>query len=86
MHKKDVAAMTGELCSALSRLGCEYDCSSSHQASLKSHYIYVRRPKYFEIRVSDHSIKKVKRRKTFDVGPHGVSVEQAVSEITELLK
>lgn len=86
MKKNEVHEMTASVCSALTNLGCEYHFESDNRSQNRSHYIYVRRPKYIEIRVSDHPINKVRRRKQFDIGPHGLSVEQAIGEITALIK
>lgn len=86
MSKKEVQDTVARLLSALAGLGCEFHFESDNRASRHSHYVYVRRPKYIEIRVSDHPANKIKRRKTFDIGPHGMSLEQAVEGITEIVK
>lgn len=86
-----------QLCNLLDRLGCIYELRgdnrvqhlNSRQFPVREHrsrYIYVSRPKYIEIRVSDHKQNKIRRRKTFDVGPHGLSLEQAVGQIEALVK
>lgn len=86
MAKQEVQEMTARLCSVLTELGCEYHFEADNRSKWHSHYIYVRRPKYTEIRISDHAINKIKRRKTFDIGPHGMPLDQAIKEITELMK
>jgi hypothetical protein len=77
--------MVDKLCTELAKLGCEYHFEASDRPRQHSHYVYVRRPKYIEIRVSDHAANKIKRRKTFDIGPHGMSLDRAVEEIAALL-
>jgi len=84
--KNDIQDMAAQICSALTTLGCDYHFEADNRSNRKSVYIYVRRPKYTEIRVSDHPIGKVQRRKTFDVGPHGLPVEQAIKELSALMR
>lgn len=86
MTKKAVEDTVAKLLTALANLGCEFHFEADNRASRHSHYVYVRRPKYIEIRVSDHPANKIKRRKAFDIGPHGMSLEKAVEGITEIVK
>lgn len=73
--------MTAKLCGALTDLGFEYHFEADNRSARKSHYIYVRRPISMEIRLSDHAGRRAKR---FDVGPHGMTVDQAIAELTQL--
>jgi hypothetical protein len=78
---KDIAA---RICGALTEFGFEYHFEADNRSGWKSCYIYVRKPIYMEIRISDHPQNKVKRRKQFDIGPHGMSPEAAIAEIKQL--
>jgi hypothetical protein len=82
--KQEIQDMAARLCSVLTDLGCDFHFEADNRSSHRSHYIYVRRPKYIEIRVSDH--RATKRPKQFDVGPHGMPVDHAIQAITTLLK
>jgi hypothetical protein len=86
LTKQEIADATARLCSVLTGLGFEYHFEADNRGGNKSHYIYVRRPIYMEIRISDHPMNKIKRRKRFDIGPHGISLDQAIEQITELAK
>lgn len=86
MTKQEVQDIAAQLCGALTDLGCEYHFEADNRSNRHSHYIYVRRPKYIEIRISDHPRKKGKLRKQLDVGQHGVSLERAIEEITALVR
>lgn len=86
MSKKQVEDTVAKLLGALAELGCEFHFESDNRANRHSHYVYVRRPKYIEIRVSDHPANKARRRKAFDIAPHGTSLEQAIMGITEIIK
>ena len=84
-RNREIQEIVAALCGALSGLGCEYHFEAGTLAHRRSYYIYVRRPKYMEIRISDHAANKIRHRKRFDVGPHGMTLEQATREITELV-
>lgn len=86
MTRREIEETTAKLCGALTELGFEYHTEADNRSNRRSHYIYARRPIYMEIRVSDHPPGKVQRRKRFDIGPHGISVEQAIEEITALAR
>lgn len=86
MKKQNVQDMAARLCGALTELGCQYEFQGDNRSDHHSIYFWVRRPKYIEIRVSDHAINKVKRRKQFDIGPHGMPLEQAIEEIAALVR
>lgn len=83
MTKTEIREMATTLCGTLTDLGFEYHVEADNRGNRRSHYIYVHRPIYMEIRVSDHR-HGTGRRKRFDIGPHGLSLEQAIKEITEL--
>ena len=84
--KNEIQDMVASICGVLTGLGCQYEFEADNRSDRRSHYIYVRRPKYFEIRVSDHRANKMRRRKMFDIGPHGMPYDHAVQAITSLLK
>jgi hypothetical protein len=84
VKKIDVQGMAAAVCGVLTELGCEYHFEADNRSDRSSHYIYVRRPKYIEIRVSDHPTSR--RRKQFDIGPHGLPIDRAIAEITALVK
>jgi len=84
MQKVEIQDMAAKLCGVLGDLGFEYDIQADNRGGHKSFYIYARRPRYMEIRISDHPAgKRGKHRKTFDIGPHGVSLDHAISEIRQ---
>lgn len=75
----------GRLCRSLSALGCVYEIEGS-----ASQYVYVRRPLPAKFRVSDHRPKLSRfLRDTgralyfFDIGPHNLTVQQAVDAYRE---
>jgi hypothetical protein len=86
MKKQEIQEAVAKLCAALSGLGFQYDIEGDNRSDRKSFYIYVRRPIYMEIRISDHPMNKIKRRKTYDIGPHGISVDAAIAEITSIAR
>lgn len=86
MRKNEIQEMAAAVCGLLTELGCEYHFEADNRSSKRSAYIYVRRPKYMEIRVSDHAAGRVRRHKQFDIGPHGISVDQAIADITALVR
>lgn len=79
--RQEIQDMAAKVCGLLTDLGFEYHFEADNRANHKSFYIFVRRPKYTEIRVSDHPIGKVRRRKRFDIGPHAMSLDAAMKEI-----
>lgn len=83
MTKQEVHELAVALCGKLTELGFEYHVEADNRSNQKSQYVFVRRPIYMEIRVSDHPADS-KRRKHIDVGPHGISVEKAIETITAL--
>jgi hypothetical protein len=84
MTKRQIQDDAAKLCGLLCELGYEYHTEGDNRGSShRSVYIIVRRPRYMEIRVSDHPMNKIKRAKTFDIGPHGTALEQAIKDITE---
>jgi hypothetical protein len=83
MTKQEVQDMVAKLCGVLTELGCEYHYEADNRSNRHSHYIYVRRPKYMEIRVSDHPANKIRGRKAFDIGPHGMPLDLALEEIRQ---
>lgn len=84
MTKQQIQDDAAKLCGLLSELGYEYHTEGDNRGSShRSVYIIVRRPRYMEIRVSDHPMNKIKRRKALDVGPHGITLEQAKKEIND---
>jgi hypothetical protein len=78
--KDEIKDIATRLCGALSELGFEYHFEADNRSARKSAYIFVRRPRYMQIRISDHPSRR-KRRHTFDVGPHGVTLDHALREI-----
>jgi hypothetical protein len=80
MTKGEIQDVAARLCGALTELGFEYHFEADNRSARKSAYIYVRRPRYMQIRISDHPSGR-RRRHTFDVGPHGVTLEHALAEI-----
>lgn len=86
MTKQEIHDTVAKLCGVLTDLGCQFEFEADNRSDRRSYYIYVRRPKYMEIRVSDHAANKVRRRKQFDIGPHGISLERAIEEITAKTK
>lgn len=85
MDKKDLQTITARLSSVLTDLGFEFHMEADNRPSHRSHYLYVRRPVYVEIRVSDHVPTRLSsKRKRIDVGPHATSLEDAIKEINTL--
>ena len=84
MTKQELQDMTAKLCGILTELGFEYHYEADNRSDRKSHYIYVRKPAYMEIRLSDHAGNRVKHRKRFDIGPHGITLEQAVVDLQQI--
>ena len=85
MTKQEVQDIVAKLCGALSDLGCIYEVTADNRSNRKSQYIYIRKPTYAEIRVSDHP-PVAKRKKQFDVGPHGMTVEAVIDELRARLR
>ena len=89
--KKIIEDIAGSLCSALTDLGCEFYWEGDNRGGKHtSKYIFVRKPVAMKIRVSDHRSDraekdKQKRVKTFDVGPHSQSWQDAIAEIGSIL-
>lgn len=84
MTKQEVVDIATKLCGVLTDMGCEYHFETDNRSKSKSCYIYVRRPKYMEIRISDHPPGR-RRYTQFDIGPHGLSVETALEKITTFM-
>lgn len=81
MHKSEVMDTAASLCGILTDLGCIYEFEADNRSQNKSVYIYVRRPRYFQVRVSDHPRKKHARKMMIDIGPHGLSLDEAIVQI-----
>lgn len=81
MTKQEIQDTAAKLCGVLSELAFEYEVVNSSRSDQKSCYVYVRRPRYLEIRISDHVGRH--RKKHFDIGPHGITLEQAIAELRE---
>lgn len=91
--KFDIPDASGRICSALSALGFEYYLEADNRGGKRaSQYILVRRPKPAKIRVSDHRSnwvqKNMDRARTLliDVGPWGVSVDEAIAKMALLVE
>lgn len=83
MTKQEIRDLTAKLCGFLTELGYQYHFEADNRSSSKSCYIFVRSRRYMEIRISDHPMRKRRRRQTYDIGPHGVALDQAMKEIAE---
>lgn len=88
----DIADNSGKVCAGLDSLGCQYYLEADNRGGKRaSQYIIVRKPVAAKIRVSDHRSNWVERNagrsKTVivDVGPHGVTWQDAVKAIEELV-
>lgn len=85
----DVAA---DLTRELEALGCVYEWSGDNRSHRTSRYIFVRRPLPATFRVADHPSERINkavvkaRGQIFDVGPHAMTVEQALAAYKESLE
>lgn len=87
MTKQSIADDSEQLCGALSDMGCEFHWEADNRGGFNSRYVFVRRPVAAKIRVSDHKSDRIERAKEksrtllLDVGPHGLSWQDAVAQI-----
>lgn len=84
MTKGEIQDIAARICGTLTELGFEYHFEADNRSERKSCYIFVRRPRYMEIRISDHPSNRRRRHaRTFDIGPHGMTVEGVLNDIAE---
>ena len=91
-NKRDlIADLSENLCSRLTDLGFEFHWEADNRHHNRSRYIFVRRPVPLKIRVSDHPSPRIEKEKensrvkVFDVGPHALSTNEVLNEISNLV-
>lgn len=84
--------LAADLARQLSDMGCVYEWEGDNRSYRNSRYIFVRRPVAAKFRVADHPSDRIQkdlgrsRGRVYDVGPHAMSVEQAIEAFKQSLE